>query len=73
MRKKDIFIISDNIISPLGSTTADNFSMLRKGISGIIEHSEPAMSDHRFFASLIDFEKEERQFNNRLLHASNNC
>ena len=59
MRKKEVFIVSDNIISPLGSTTADNFSMLQQGISGIIEHSEPAMSDHSFFASLLDTEKEE--------------
>ena len=30
-----IFIVSDNIISPLGLNTAENFQQLKKGRSGV--------------------------------------
>lgn len=59
MNQKEVFIVSDNIISPLGATTAENFAMLQKGISGIVEHTEPSMSDQPFFASLLQTETGE--------------
>ena len=32
---REVFIVSDNIVSPLGNTSAENFGNLEKGISGI--------------------------------------
>lgn len=50
----DVFIASDNILSPLGLTTAGNFSQLVKGVSGVREHEDAAMSDLPFYASLFE-------------------
>ncbi len=49
-----IFIASDNILSPIGSTTAENFSQLTKNISGIQLHNDPLMSDEPFYAALFN-------------------
>ncbi len=35
-----VFIVSDNILSPVGLTTAENFLQLKKGVSGIKKHHE---------------------------------
>lgn len=51
---RNVFIVSDNIISPLGLTTAENFSQLKNGISGIREHHDIALADQPFYASLFD-------------------
>jgi 3-oxoacyl-[acyl-carrier-protein] synthase I len=48
-----IYIVSDNIISPLGMTTAANFKLLSGGLSGIGLHTDPAISDQPFYASLL--------------------
>ncbi|MEO6718791.1 MAG: beta-ketoacyl synthase N-terminal-like domain-containing protein [Ferruginibacter sp.] len=56
---KDVFIDADNIISPLGMDTAENFSALKNNISGIDEHHDLTMSDQPFYASLI---KRDSQF-----------
>jgi hypothetical protein len=29
---RDVFVVADNIVSPLGITTAENFSRLTKGV-----------------------------------------
>jgi 3-oxoacyl-[acyl-carrier-protein] synthase I len=42
---RDVFVAADNIFSPLGTTTAENFSQLKKGISGVARHDRPEMSD----------------------------
>ena len=52
----NIFIVSDNIISPIGSTTAENFSELLKNTSGVKLHSDTILSDQPFYASLFDKE-----------------
>ena len=52
----DTFIIADNIISPLGYTSEENFEQLQLLNSGIREHDDP-MSDQPFFAALLDKEK----------------
>lgn len=57
MRMKDVFIVADNIISPLGVTTDENFSRLAKGVSGVRQHNDPALSDEPFYASLLDNEQ----------------
>jgi 3-oxoacyl-[acyl-carrier-protein] synthase-1 len=51
---RDVFVSADNIFSPLGTTTAENFSQLKKGISGVARHDRPEMSDQLFYASLFD-------------------
>ncbi|MGC4034522.1 MAG: beta-ketoacyl synthase N-terminal-like domain-containing protein [Chitinophagaceae bacterium] len=50
---KDVFIVADNIISPVGNTSADNFSNLSIGISGIRRHSDEKLSPQPVYASLI--------------------
>jgi 3-oxoacyl-[acyl-carrier-protein] synthase I len=49
-----IFIVSDNIISPLGLNTAENFEQLKKGRSGIQMQDDISISPHSFYASLLD-------------------
>ena len=51
---KDTFIVADNIISPLGRDTAENFSKLKKSNTGIKEHFSPAIADQPFYAALLD-------------------
>lgn len=51
---KDIFVIADNIVSPLGFTTAENFFHLINGYSGIKEQNDTDKSPVPFFASLFD-------------------
>jgi 3-oxoacyl-[acyl-carrier-protein] synthase-1 len=50
----EVFIVSDNIYSPLGATTAENFSQLRLGVSGVRRHVDAAMSVEPFYAALFD-------------------
>ena len=50
---KDVFVIADNIVSPLGVTSAENFLRLTKSDSGIALHNRPSMSAQPFYASLI--------------------
>jgi 3-oxoacyl-[acyl-carrier-protein] synthase-1 len=50
---KDVFIVSDNILSPLGITTAENFTQLKKTVSGIKLHDDLHISPEPFHASLF--------------------
>lgn len=50
----DIFISADNIFSPLGANTAENFSQLKNNVSGIKLHDNLIMSGQPFYASLFD-------------------
>ncbi|MEO6252437.1 MAG: beta-ketoacyl synthase N-terminal-like domain-containing protein [Ferruginibacter sp.] len=52
----DIFISSDNILTPIGLTTAENFSQLKQNVSGIKKHDDINMSEQSFHASLFDNE-----------------
>lgn len=49
-----VFVIADNIFSPIGATSAENFSQLKNGISGIRQHRDPSVSQQPFYASLFD-------------------
>jgi 3-oxoacyl-[acyl-carrier-protein] synthase I len=49
----DIFVIADNIFSPLGSTSAENFMQLKQAVSGIKKHDNAGMSVKPFYASLF--------------------
>lgn len=48
------FFISDNIISPLGFTTAENFENLIKGVNGISKITDSLLYPEPFPASLIN-------------------
>src|SRR5665647_344530 len=50
-----VYIVSDNIISPLGLTTAENFAQLKKGVSGIRQYNDSVFADQPFYASLINY------------------
>lgn len=50
----DVFIVADNIFSPLGKTTVENFEQLKNHISGVKRHDDKSLSPAPFFASLFD-------------------
>jgi 3-oxoacyl-[acyl-carrier-protein] synthase I len=50
----EVYIVSDNILSPIGSTTSENFYKLTERISGIKQHHNKALADEAFYASLFD-------------------
>jgi 3-oxoacyl-[acyl-carrier-protein] synthase-1 len=52
--KPDVYVVADNIISPLGKTTAENFSNLEKGLSAVKQHVDISINPQPFFASLFD-------------------
>ncbi|MDI3320099.1 beta-ketoacyl-[acyl-carrier-protein] synthase family protein [Pinibacter soli] len=54
-----VFVVADNIYSPLGSTTAENFSELLKGNSGVRRHSRPEIFSEPFFAAIFSQEKNQ--------------
>ncbi len=59
---KDVFVISDNIISPLGFTSGDNFCQLRNNVSGIQQHTLPEISPQPFYAALLEQEQYKTLF-----------
>lgn len=59
---RDVFIISDNIVSPLGFTSDDNFCQLRDCVSGIKQHTLPEMAPQPFFAALFGQEQHQTLF-----------
>jgi 3-oxoacyl-[acyl-carrier-protein] synthase-1 len=52
----DVYVVADNIVSPLGKTTADNFSALKIGETAVKQHADEAISNQPIFASLFDKE-----------------
>ena len=50
---REVFIVSDNIVSPLGSTTESNFYQLTRNESAISHHTKPEFSALPFYASLF--------------------
>jgi 3-oxoacyl-[acyl-carrier-protein] synthase-1 len=53
----NIYIVADNILSPLGDTSAENFAKLKQNISGVKQHLNPRISAQPFFASLFNEDK----------------
>jgi 3-oxoacyl-[acyl-carrier-protein] synthase-1 len=51
---KKVYLVADNICSPLGATTAQNFAQLVNDVSGVKQHVNPNFSAEPFFASLFD-------------------
>jgi 3-oxoacyl-[acyl-carrier-protein] synthase I len=58
MKGRDVYVVADNVLSPLGKTTADNFLELKKNRSAVKQHHHPAISTKPFYASL--FETDEK-------------
>ncbi len=50
----DIFISSDNILSPIGLNTAVNFERLKQDNSGIKKQENKEMSEQPFYAALFE-------------------
>jgi 3-oxoacyl-[acyl-carrier-protein] synthase-1 len=51
---RDVFIISDNIISSLGFTTAENMQQILAGKTGIRQWEDQSLSPGPFWASRVD-------------------
>lgn len=51
---KDVFIVADNIVSPPGNTTIENFNGLLKNISSVQQHHNTKINNEPFYASLFD-------------------
>jgi 3-oxoacyl-[acyl-carrier-protein] synthase I len=49
----EVYIIADNIFSPIGETTAENFEQLKAGVSGIKKHHNVKLADDPFYGSLF--------------------
>lgn len=49
----DVFVAADNIVSPLGMTTAQNFDQLKAGRSGVSRHERPELSSQPFYGALF--------------------
>ncbi len=49
----EVFMVADNIYSPVAPTAAGNFEQVIKNISGIQLHENTALSPHPFYASLF--------------------
>ncbi|NCD69271.1 beta-ketoacyl-[acyl-carrier-protein] synthase family protein [Mucilaginibacter agri] len=54
LSNKSVFIIADNVCSPLGRTTAENFDKLKNGISGVQQHHRADLSNAPIAASLFN-------------------
>jgi len=51
---RPVYVAADNIISPIGNTTARNMEQLKNGVSGIAEHNNADISSTSFYASLFN-------------------
>ncbi|MGN6492954.1 MAG: beta-ketoacyl-[acyl-carrier-protein] synthase family protein [Agriterribacter sp.] len=58
---KPVYIIADNITSPIASTSEENFTLLQENVSGIKLQHNPAFSPEPFYASLFN---DRLSFNN---------
>lgn len=50
----EVFVVSDNIVSPLGITTAANFLCLKNAVTGVKSQFNPELSSEQFCASLFN-------------------
>lgn len=50
---KEVFVVADNIVSPLGDTTAENFTRVSAGESGITQHADTSLSAAPFYAAML--------------------
>ena len=70
---RNVYVVADNIFSPIGKNTADNIQAIKKGISGI-QLQSPGISAEPFYASLFnqDDKKEDKSktFFEQIVYAS---
>lgn len=59
---RDVFIASDNIITSLGFTTAENAGNIQEGKTGILLRLDERISADSFYASLVDTSQLESRF-----------
>jgi 3-oxoacyl-[acyl-carrier-protein] synthase I len=50
---KSVYVVADNILSPLGRTTEENFSNISRGQSGIQLQDNKALSANPFYAAVL--------------------
>ncbi|MBK5273185.1 MAG: beta-ketoacyl synthase [Bacteroidia bacterium] len=50
----DVYITADNIFSPLGLSSAENFAQLKKSVSGVKRQDDATMSEQPFYAALFN-------------------
>ncbi len=62
----NVFVISDNIITSLGFTTAENFSQIKKNISGLTICDAPALTPSPLPLSRVDNAILNQQFSARI-------
>ncbi|MGF7078173.1 beta-ketoacyl-[acyl-carrier-protein] synthase family protein [Mucilaginibacter sp. UYCu711] len=58
-----VYIVADNIYSPVGTTTDENFERVKQGFSGIKKHSNPTLADEDIHVSLFNL-NESKKHNN---------
>ncbi|MFI5161497.1 MAG: beta-ketoacyl-[acyl-carrier-protein] synthase family protein [Sphingobacteriales bacterium] len=51
MRGPDVFVVAENVYSPLGKTTSENFSNLKQNVSAVKQHQ---LNSLNYFAALFD-------------------
>ncbi len=51
---KEVYFVTDNIVSPLGKTTGENFECIQNGTVGVKEHTDKSFSPDPFYASIFD-------------------
>ncbi|MBN8859742.1 MAG: beta-ketoacyl synthase, partial [Sphingobacteriales bacterium] len=51
---KPVYVIGENIVSPIAPTAEENFTSLKKGITGIRLHDNRQISPEPFYAALFD-------------------
>jgi len=51
---KEVFVVADNIISPIAFSTGENFAKLVQGITGVQQHINTAIHAAPFYASLFE-------------------
>lgn len=60
---REVYIVADNIISPLGFTTRENFQKLLENQSAISHHAKSNFAPQPFFASLLNKAQDEKLSN----------
>lgn len=55
-----VYIVADNIYSPIGTTTDENFERVKKGISGIKKHHNIELADEDIPISLFNLNEIEK-------------
>ncbi|MES2276982.1 MAG: beta-ketoacyl synthase N-terminal-like domain-containing protein [Bacteroidota bacterium] len=68
----EVFIVADNILSPIGRTTAENIESLKQGITGVKHHTNIDITPNPIAAALfetdfIDIDKNYTKFENLLI------